>query len=126
MNAKRFETLYATYVKRKQAEKLENQEMLMVAAVWANSNYDDPEKNPRKQFIDQLEQDSEYKLATIYGMATPEEQFEIDKKDPFWAAMYRGLEKQHGTAIPTKDEVERAIAGQKDPFSGVDIDIDQQ
>ena len=96
--------------------------MLMMAAIWANSNYDDPEKNPRKTFIEQLEKDAEHKLARIYGMESQEEEFEIDKKDKFWAAMYRGLEKVHGTAVPTKDEVDRAIADQNNPFTGTDID----
>jgi hypothetical protein len=122
MDARRFETLYATYVKRKQAEKLENQEMLMMAAIWANSNYDDPEKNPRKHFVEQLEADAEKKLAKIYGIDTEPEEAEIDKDNPFWAAMYRGLEKMHGTAIPTKDEVDRAIADAKSPFGGAEID----
>lgn len=122
MDARRFETLYSTFVKRKQAEKLEIQEMLMIAAIWANSNYDDPDKNPRQAFINNLERDVEKKLAKIYGMADEDIEQEIDENNPFWKAMYRGLEKLHGTAKPTKDEVERAIAGQQ---SNVGFDFDQ-
>lgn len=85
--------------------------MAMISGVWSNSNWDgDKGENPRQKFIEELEDNVNDKIASIYGMAKKNDEYEIDRDDPFWAAMYRGLEKQHGTALPTKDEVDRAIA----------------
>jgi hypothetical protein len=110
MDARRFQSFYSAFVKRKAAEELEQTRLALTAGIWANSNYDTEKGDPRGEFIQGVQDSVEEKIATIYGVAPEEDQFEIDESDPFWAAMYRGLEKQHGTAKPTKDEVDRAIA----------------
>lgn len=99
--------------------------MALITGVWANSNFDSEKENPRQQFIEALERDVNDKIAIIYGVAKPEDKFEIDKNAPFWAAMYRSLEAQHGTSVPTEDEVDRAIAGQKSDVK-LEMDIDQE
>jgi hypothetical protein len=125
-DAKRFESLYATFVKRKASEELERYKLAVIGGAWSNSNFDtDDNTNPRQNFIEQLENDVNDRIATIYGMAQPNDEFEIDENDPFWAAMYRNLEKQHGTAKPTADEVERAIADRQDMPDTSSFEIDQ-
>jgi hypothetical protein len=126
MDARRFQTMYTAYVKRKAAEELETYKMAMIGGVWSNSNWDGEEgKNPRQQFIEELEEQVNKKIGTIYGMAQEKDEFEIDQNDPFWAAMYRSLEKQHGTALPTKEEVDRAIAEMESGPGEVKMEYDQ-
>ncbi len=97
--------------------------MALLSGIWGNSNYDSEKEDPRGQFIQSVQDSVDEKIATIYGMA-PEntDETEINPDDPFWSAMYRGLEKIHGTAKPTKDEIERAIAESESEFK---LDIDQ-
>jgi hypothetical protein len=125
-DARRFQTLYAAFVKRKAAEELEKQKLALMTGIWGNSNYDpqkEGEEGARPKFIEALESDVNKKIAILYGMAPPqEEEFEINPNDPFWSAMYRGLEKMHGTAKPTKEEVDRAIADMESPKSSIDVD----
>lgn len=98
----------------------------MIGGAWSNTNFDtEGDSNPRQEFLESLEQDVNDKIAIIYGMAKPEEEFQINENDPFWAAMYRNLEKQHGTAKPTKEEVERAIADRQDMPDTSNFEIDQ-
>lgn len=98
----------------------------MISGVWSNSNWDGEEgQNPRQQFVEELENQVNDKIANIYGMSNKEDEFEIDKSDPFWAAMYRGLEKQHGTAVPTPEEVDRAIAEMESGPEGMKFEYDQ-
>lgn len=127
MDATRFQTFYSAFVKRKAAEELEKYKMAMTTGAWANTNMDphkEGEEGSRPKFIEHLEDEVNNKIATIYGMAPPkEEEYEIDPNAPFWAAMYRGLEKLHGTAKPTKEEVDRAIA---DLENKPVLDIDQE
>lgn len=85
--------------------------MAMIEGIWGNSNWDGEKgENPRQKFIEELEGQVNKKIATLYGMPVDKDEFEIDESDPFWRAMYKGLEKMHGTAKPTSDEVDRAIA----------------
>lgn len=83
--------------------------MALTAGVWANSNFDQ-DGDPRSKFIESVQSSVDDKIATIYGVTPEKDEAEIDPNAPFWSAMYRGLEKLHGTAKPTEDEVERAIA----------------
>jgi hypothetical protein len=124
-DAVRFQTFYAAFLKRKAAEEIERMKVALTTGIWANSNYDsEKQDNPRQKFIEALEDDVQKKIATIYGYSVEPEEYEIDAEDPFWAAMYRGLEKQHGTAKPTKEEVERAIADMTTGGLG-SVEVDQ-
>ena len=71
----------------------------MVAALWSNSNWDD-DKGTRKNAIDELEEKYRDALGTIYGpgaASEPEPQSEeipeLDKSNPFFAAVDRGMQK---------------------------------
>jgi hypothetical protein len=121
-DARRFQTLYSAFVKRKAAEELEQTRLALTAGIWANSNYDQEKGDPRGEFIKGVQDSVDEKIATIYGVAPEEDEFAIDAENPFWAAMYRGLEAQHGTAKPTKDEVDRAIADLEARDMSMDVD----
>ena len=68
----------------------------MVAALWANSNYDD-DKGTRQGAIEQLETSFTNALTTILDGTTEEDQ--IDKTNPFFAQMEKGMEKLHGRVV---------------------------
>lgn len=121
-DARKFQTLYATFVKRKAAEELEAYKLQLIGGIWSNSNWDSDKDNPRQEFIETISKDVEDKIGIIYGMKPEQDEAEIDETDPFWSAMYRGLEKLHGTAKPTKDEVDRAIAELSPSDNKIDID----
>lgn len=126
-DARRFQTFYGAFVKRKAAEELEKHRLAMISGIWGNTNFDEEQGTARQKFVEALQESVDDKIATIYGMAPKSDDFEIDEKNPFWAAMYRSLEKQHGTAKPTKEEVDRAIADQETGRSSdmPDLDVDQ-
>lgn len=124
MDARRFETLYRAFVRRKTVEELEERKLAITAALYANSNWDDKD-SPRDQVIEGLEESTQDAIAKVYGMVpTIEEEFEIDPNDPFWSAMYRGLKKQHGSEKPTPEEIEKAKEASQTE-SGQEYDIDQ-
>ena len=125
MDARRFQTMYTAFVKRKAAEELEYTKLALTAGIWANSNYDQEKGDPRQEFITSVQDSVDEKIGIIYGMAPEKDETEIDPNAPFWSAMYRGLEKMHGTAKPTKDEVERAIAEFESGSDDVKIEYDQ-
>jgi hypothetical protein len=72
----------------------------MVAALWSNSNWDD-DKDTRKNAIEELDEKHKEALRFIYGdekasvsVSSDEiEEAEIDKSNPFFAAVDRGMAK---------------------------------
>lgn len=82
---------------------LEGQKNQMVAALWSNSNWDD-DKGTRSNAIEELDEKHKEALRIIYGPEQPtpssdvsqdypSEEVEIDKSNPFFGAVDRGLAK---------------------------------
>jgi hypothetical protein len=92
--ASRFEALYEAFAKRKVADELSQKRALELAAVWGNPNLDTKE-NPKLRQELQADIDEAYSQAiySLYNDVEDEEE-EIDKDDPFFAAMQRGLKKR--------------------------------
>ena len=81
-------------------EALEKRKDGMIAALWANSNYDD-DKGTRRNAIEEIEGNFEEAVRTIMTGRPEEEEAEIDKDNPFFQAAERGLAKLEA---PRNDE----------------------
>lgn len=100
-------------------ETLERRKEAMVASLWANSNYDD-DKGTRQKIIADIEENFDEAMNSIVGGTVREE--EIDKSNPFYSAMQRGVDKVQGTSRVTDKNVEEVIEEetketQEDEFS---------
>lgn len=80
---KKFETLFAAFLKRKAVEEAREVKNAMISGLWSNSNYDD-NKNTRQKALKDIENNYQDAIRIIYN--GPEE-YEIDMDQPFFAAM---------------------------------------
>lgn len=103
-------------MKRQLVETLERRKEQMIAALWANSNFDD-DKGTRQNAIEEIEENFEEAMQTILHGGRDEEE-EIDKSNPFFAAAERGVAKLQA---PRQDEG----ATVKDVVGDYSKDIDQ-
>lgn len=82
-------------VKRQARESIDAQKHQMIAALYANSAFDEDKKGPeeRKKRIESFERHFDSAIEAIYH---PERQAsnEIDWDNPFWAAAKRARERQ--------------------------------
>jgi len=103
-------------MRRTLIEALERRKDGMIAALWANSNWDD-KKNTRQTAIEEIESNYKDVIHMILTGQRPEEE-KIDKENPFFQAAERGMEKIHA---PRNDEgtVRDAVADYRD------LEIDQ-
>jgi hypothetical protein len=95
---RRFDAFYEAFVKRRSKEELTFRKILQISALWANSNYDGEEVD-RQQIIRDIETSYDEVIAEIYSGRSAGGRTDIDKSDPFFAAMERGMKKQ-GIAAP--------------------------
>lgn len=64
-------------------EALERRKDNMIAALWANSNFDD-DRGSRQKAIEEIEEKYQEAILKIHGV---EDEFEIDKSNPFFGQM---------------------------------------
>ena len=95
---RRFEAFYAAFQKRLVVERLEERKDKMVAALWANSNYDD-DKGTRQKAIEEIEGNFNAAVDEIISGVPRDEK--IDKDDPFFAPLKNQPEVE---AVPKPDE----------------------
>lgn len=95
--ATKFLALYTAYVKRKVADDLSHRRSLEMAALWGNPNLDQ-EKEYRPKQMEAIDHSYSLAIARLYDEIDDEEE-EIDKDDPFWQAMERGIQKNK---LPTE------------------------
>lgn len=76
-------------------ETLERRKDGMIAALWANSNYDgDGEKpSPRPEAIEQIEANYDEAVEKILTGWKPEPEEELDENNPFFAPVKRAMKK---------------------------------
>lgn len=82
--------MFLAFQKRKASERVEAVRLALVTGLWANSNYDGDGKgsNPRNVALAGIEEMAATALAMIYGSQTQAGlRTDIDKADPFFAAM---------------------------------------
>lgn len=70
---------------------MERRKDAMIAALWSNSNWDD-DKGSRREAIEELEENFE-QAAAIITTGEVDEGEEIDKDNPFFGQMEKGIEK---------------------------------
>lgn len=63
----------------------------MIASLWANSNYDD-DRGSRQLAIQEIEEKFNEAILSIHGIISVEEE-DIDKSNPFFAQMEKGMAK---------------------------------
>jgi len=87
--AKRFERFYKAFVQRKLAEELKQRKLDMINAIHSNPNMDG-DKIDKPEETRKIEEAFDEAIESIYrdGPVEPE----IDKSNPFWGAIDRGLE----------------------------------
>lgn len=79
---KKFEFMFAAYLKRKYLEEAKELKNSMIAGLWGNPNYD--EKSYRQKALKDIEENYQAAIRIIYN--GPEE-FEIDMDQPLFSAM---------------------------------------
>lgn len=94
---RRFDAFYEAFVKRRAKEELTFRKILQISALWANSNYDGEDVD-RQQIIQEIETSYDEVIAGIYSGRMAGGKDDIDKSDPFFAAIERGMAKQGGAA----------------------------
>jgi hypothetical protein len=95
---RRFEAFYESYLKRAILESLDNRKSSMIAALWANSNYDD-DKGSRKRAIEEIEENFAEVVQSIVDPGSQEA--EIDPDNPFFNESARSKQKLEA---PRNDE----------------------
>ena len=100
--ASRFEAFYDAFARRKVADELNTRRSLEIAATWANTNLDSSDnKDARQNWQESIDRGFSIAIAKLYGDAIEDED-EIDKDDPFFAAMEKGMNKRK---LPKPDTV---------------------
>jgi hypothetical protein len=118
-------------IRRKARETLERKRDLMVAALWANSNYDQPEVD-RAEIIGTIEARYAAVINSIYdgspvepsGLPSTEE---IEPGNPFFDAMRRGLERPaqgEDPLLAAREAKLAAMATDKPGLSALDAMIE--
>jgi hypothetical protein len=109
-------------MRRRLTEVLERRKEMMIAALWANSGFEGQQgADARRAAIEELEEHYDSAVRNILMRDQQEE--EIDKDNPFFAAAERGLQriapvkKSTGTVADAVEEDE-----EEDQFEGLEID----
>lgn len=107
-------------VKREAKVAIETQKMHMVAALYANSAFDESEEGlkARKERIDTLEEAFDKAVTMIYNpRAYEHEKGDVDWENPFWAAARRAQER--------REALLSQVAGSKTVQQAVELDDKQ-
>ena len=83
---KRFEAFYEAFVKRHLVETLEHRKESMINGFWSNDGMND-DKGTRQEAIEELENSFQEAIQSIMRGGKKKEEEEIDKSNPFFAAM---------------------------------------
>lgn len=84
----------------------------MISALWSNSNYDD-DKGTRKDAIEEIESNYDEAVKKImFGIQDTEE--EIDKDNPFFSAVDRGLAKLETPRVDESATVKDVVGKEND------------
>lgn len=111
---KRFEAFYTAFVKRNVIETLERRKEGMIHALWANEGFND-DKGTRQNAIQEIEANFEEAVKSILGGSVEEE--EIDKENPFFAQMEKGMAKLHEVRPQDDQELVRRVVDQENDFT---------
>lgn len=92
-------------MKRRVVEGLEGRKDQMIAALWANSNYDD-DKGTRQKAIEEIEANFQSVISGVFGEGNvgPEEEQIDEENNPFFASAKRGQKKLFEQVGITDDE----------------------
>jgi hypothetical protein len=93
----RFEVFYEAFVKAVVIESIERRKDAMIAALWANSNFDD-DKGTRRNAIEEIEANFQEAIDSVNN---PMPENDIDMDNPFFNPALRGREK---IEAPRNDE----------------------
>jgi hypothetical protein len=75
---KRFERFYQAFIKRQVVESMERRKEALIAACWANSNYDD-DKGTRQNLVDEIE--DHFRVATLAFLSGKDSREEEEYRD---------------------------------------------
>jgi hypothetical protein len=120
--ALRFERFYEAYMKRQVSEELTQRKLMMINALYSNSNYDGENSKIRDQVIERLEDQFTAAIRAMYAGKTDSSEEEIDKNNPFFGAMERGLERQGVPKLEEMEDVEVERSDNGNPLDDLDID----
>ncbi len=108
-------------MKRELVEKVEKQKDLLVAALWANTNWDGEEAD-RGKALEDIEDNFNKTVEMIHTGKKPKEA-SIDWEDPFFSSVKKGMD---AIVIPREDEGSTITAGEvvdlEKRYEGLDID----
>lgn len=76
--------MFSSYMRRKAVEEAREVKNAMISGLWSNSNYDD-NKNTRQKALKDIEESYQEAIRLIYN--EPDEEFDLDLDQPFFAAM---------------------------------------
>jgi hypothetical protein len=81
-------------MKRSLVESLDQRKERMIAALWANSGFEGQDgANARREAIEELELHYDEAVEQIHRGIDEQPEEEIDRSNPFWSSMDRGMEK---------------------------------
>jgi hypothetical protein len=97
-SSRKFRRFYRAHQKRTIIKALDEQKNQMIAALWANSNWDDTkdEKGNRQRVIESLNDQHKESIEAIelaFSNRVPPEEEKLSDDNPFFAAADRGLAK---------------------------------
>jgi hypothetical protein len=76
--------MFSSFMRRKAVEEAREVKNAMICGLWSNSNYDD-NKNTRQKALKDIEESYQEAIRIIYN--EPDEEFDLDLDQPFWAGM---------------------------------------
>lgn len=94
-------------LKRELVEELKKKKMIMVGAIWSNSNYDPQEEGqspPRERMVEELENNFQTAVEEVYGLNDESDEISIDD-DPFHVKGKKGLKKILGDDLGSEQTV---------------------
>lgn len=102
------ERFYAAFVLREAIARLDRQRDAIIAALHANSVYDEHAEAKREEAVQNVETHFDevivFLKARARGEKTPEEEADdYDESNPFWAAAKRGYERQMAPRVDEED-----------------------
>ena len=110
-------------MRRKLTETLERRKEMMIAALWANSGFEGQDgANARREAIEELEEHYDDAVKNILLKRQKQEEDEIDKENPFFAAAERGLARIAPVAKTNGTVAEAIEDDTPDPYEGIEID----
>lgn len=94
----RFEKFYEAHLKRKIIEELTQRKIVMIGALYSNTNYDGKDNHEkREQIIQRIEDNFSETVKKLYNKEyakKQEEEEDVLEANPFFAASKQGLENQ--------------------------------